>query len=373
MIKQLFPQKQSFPRRRESSHQPGYVIPVTLIFISAIVAIAGLLYAMSAIYTPYQHIMIEQEKARQLALGGIHIGMSSLSQPCQKKEKKETGQQQKEGPAAQEKEEALFLARLITGFDRWQLFTFTKERDGIAGEIKICITCEDGKVNLNEIYDFKKHQFTNKAGGQWKLFVTELMKRIQTKMGGHNLFNALENFLKKRSDPLNDVTDLFAIKEFELFKNNLFYEPEQEKKQKPLFLADLFTVHTNQPMLDPWLISYSMLATFDLSRNAVAGKDPLALVNDLLKGFKKTSSLKEWWEKFLSKIYGKGLQSLPKTIESVLSTTFEPKNFCIMSHGSFGSVTQRVVAIVERQPVAAGTGKTSSECYDVSIKRLYWV
>jgi len=364
------------------NNKRGFALPLTMALVSAMVALTGLLYLAGAVFLPYQRAMILQEKVRQLALGGVQIGMSQLSRSFEPEKKADTNDASAQKPPEPDIGPAQFLAYLLANLYKWQTIDLIKSRDGIAGQIKLCISVEEGKINLNQMYDFKNHRFIDLGSAKegWKTVIAEIIKRIEKKMNVTGLFAPLEAFLRKRTAPLNDVTELLAIPEFGAFKNNIFYEPslpetaetkEKSEKNKPLYLTDIFTVATDRPQIEPWVISDSLLTGLDLSRASLEGKNTAVLMEQTLKGFKKNSAIKDLWSSKLGKIYGKELQSLPKNIESVLSTAFEPKNFCIRVTATSGSLMQQLCAIVERRPHASAG--QSSRLYDVVIKRLYWL
>ncbi len=354
------------------------MLPVTLIFVCAIVAITSFIYVLAAMYVPYQRTFIAQEKAYQLAMGGVQIACSQLARTFESESpSKSIGSPL---PAnASPLPEAQQYAHILSSLDMWQTITLNRPSDHISGQIKICITPEDGKININQIYDFSRHLFADFGSikGGWRNAMMDMFKRIEKNTGASALFAPFEHFLKQHSGQLNDLTELLAIPEFSVFSNQLFYKPaiqknssNESKQKKTLYLTDLFTIHTSKKLISPWLFSSSLLELFDLSRNNVIGKTPDLLLANELKEFKKSGLIGDLWSKIFTKIYGKGLQSLPKNIESVLDTIFEPQLFCIYVHGLFGTVTQQICVIVERRQ-STNRGAGSKKHFDVVIKRLY--
>jgi hypothetical protein len=350
----------------------AFVLPVTLIFIAATIAIASVIYLLAAVYVPYQRTINGQEKAYQLALGGVQIACSQLGRSFEPEKKEATGgaNTQPNPPPP----EVQFLAHTLPILNQWQTIQLNKERDGITGSIKICISSEDGKIDLNQIYNVAQHTFANmgpiKEG--WKIVMQELCTRIEKRLPATGLFAALEKFLAKRDIPLNDITELFNIPEFAVFKKNIFYQPPEKTGEKniPIYLADIFTLFTYTPLLSPWFLSSSIMVLLEISRESIRSKSPEELMSGLLKDVKKNDSIKDLWNKILAKIYGKELQSLPKNIESMLSTTFDPKSFSIMVQATTGAARQQICAVVERvRAVPASPDKPGH--YDVVIKRLY--
>jgi hypothetical protein len=88
-----------------------------------------------------------------------------------------------------------------------------------------------------------------------------------------------------------------------------------------------------------------------------------------IKNFKARVNWQQDWKAILLPVYGKELRTLPKNIDSVLSTNFAPRYFSVLVHGTVGEVTQNIYAILERNKQQQG----DSIEYDVAIKKLYWL
>ncbi len=336
----------------------GYIFILTLMMIATATVIGTYIFIRGSFYVPYMHTMIQREKAKELALGGLQIAVSQLGYI----KSEQTQKNQKEDQTAQAKK---FLQTILPIINRWQNFPLKKNVDGIDGEIKICIVCEDGKINLNDIYDFAQHKFKGEkqSKGDWSKIMQQVFKSING-----NLFPALEAFLKKQKYKLNDVTQLLTIKEFKVFQNKIFYDPPEKSSQKSaIYLTDLFTVHSSGASIEPWLFSNAMLNVLKF-KEAQFGDvtNRKKQVERWLKNFKLSSNWNTDWDSTLKIMYGK---ELPKTIASVLNTTFDPKYFSVISYATVGKVTIRCIAIMERIK-RASNGKTR---YDVSLRKLYWL
>lgn len=352
------------------TQKPGYVIPLTLSIIALSITIVSYIYIRSAVYVPYMSLMAKREQAKMLALGGVNIALSEILQ-------KNKGSQ-KEDPAKQ------LVKNILPALNRVQTFTFKQETDGISGEIQITITCEAGKIPINDVYDFETQKFIEleSGGGQnivvppggvkadkksWKDLLQELFKRIEAQTGGKKLFEAFEKFLKTRQYKVNDVSELLTIKEFDVFKHSVWYEAPQQKKerrgekQRPLYLQDLFTV-TNSKKINPWFFSDSLLGVLDLPR-AQAGqiKNRDKEVSKWVQSFNPTQNWKTEWEKQLKPIYGSDLQNLPKGIEMIFDNQTVPSYFSVIAQGTVDEVVQKVVAIIVTDKAAT------------SIYRIYWL
>jgi len=353
----------------------GYILIFTLLITAAMTAVVTYIFNRGIIYVPFIQLMIDQEKAKTIALSGIQIIASQLT--YQEKEKKAPATEKKITPQ-QNNDEKKLLARILPILNRWQTFELKDNVEGIDAQLQICLMSEEGKINLNKIYDFSQHKFRGqeKKQGNWKKILQEIFKRTEKINKGKDLFSSLEKFLNKQQQQLNDVTELLTIKPFIIFKNNLFYEPphklEQEKSpiKQPLYLTDIFTTNSNKDTIEPWLLSNSLDQLFGLKQVEFGDiKQRKQIVNQWLKNFKKTAKWKQDWNTQLKPVYEKELQSLPQGIDSILSTTFEPKMFSILSYATVGRITQRLFAIVER----IKSSQNGQTVYDIKIRKLYWL
>lgn len=359
----------------------GYIFIMTLFMIAGMMAAATYVYIRGSIYIPFMKFVVQREQAKMLAYGAIEIGIQQLAQFDIEKDSPDqnTVMLPTDGKATQPKATSDILkrlyARIMPSINRWQLFELKKEIDGIAGTVRICITCEEGKFDINQLYDFKRKLFVNPTDQRpIPVELLELLfKRIESATGTKNLLASLQQYLKKRGYPLNDITQLLSIKEFAPFINQLFYEPTVEKKakEKPtLYLADLFTVHSGKATIEPRLLSDSWLGVLQM-KQAVRSEieKRTELVKKLIKQFKQTAVWKSDWNTQLKPIYQKELQSLPKGIDSLLGVQFDPRRFTMRIESTVEGVVQRLLVLVERGEEFV----REKAAYDVHIKKLYWL
>lgn len=357
-----------------NTHQrSGFILVLTLMILSMIVMLVTQLFQNSMIHFYFDRTMIEREKARSLAKGGIELAISMLTI---QEEKKPTD---KAAPALQKPDEEKkdpnieLLKRIEPALNRWQSFKLKEDVDGIDGEIKLCITSEDGKIDINQWYDFNKKKFIGEGETSLdgkKLFKA-LFNSVKKTASGKDLFEVFEKFLKQRQYKLNEVTELLSIKEFrEAFKEAIFYEPPAlkgtKKEQRPVYLMDIFTLWSEAKTLNSWLLSDSICAIVGLKRAEPGDTQAREKeVEQLLKGMKSIEGdIKVTWEKVLQKLYGKELKAVPNEFSSLLAQKFEAKTFGILSYGTVGAITQKIFAIIERS-------KNAQVPY--TIKRLYWL
>ena len=365
----------------------GYIMIVTLLVVSLAMVLVAYMINRGTVYLPLTKTVIEREKAKELAFAGLQMAMSQLayadvvekdeqepekkpaqpaSQPKDKdkeKEEQKPAEQPKEQPGAAEGKQLLKL--LWPVMNRWQTFKLDAAKDDIDGEISICLMSEQGKININELYNFEKHEFIGQKKQQEEL--RNLLKDIfegitKEAKTSSNLFDAFEKFLKERQDKLRDVTELITIKEFEPFKNSMFYTPAEGESKKRLFLTDIFTVWSQTPIMNPWFFSSSMQQILGL-------EVPKSIPEESLKTFKMSYSWPQDWDKIFSKLYKKELKTLPKGFPVILAATFGPEIFSVLSYGKVGEITHRIFAILERD----AQDRQEKAPAKVTIKKIYWV
>ena len=343
----------------------GFILITTLMILSLAMVLISFIINRSTIFFPLAQTVIDREKAKELALGGLQLASSQLAYAdvVEKKEKPNDQKQQVDEGPAQAKQ---FLKTLMPVLNRWQKVKLDFAKDGLDAEINICIMSEDGKINLNELYDFEKHTFVGSGKDQEELKKTlqEIFGNIKKVSDSEGLFESLEAFLKERNDKIRDITELLTIKEFSIFKNNIFYTPEHKSgAKKPLYLTDIFTLWTQNRTIDPWLISYSVRTILDLP------EPNQGAVDNALKNFKESYTWPADWNNLFSKIYKKEFNSLPKGITQLLGTTFGPETFSVLSYAKVGSITHRLFAILVRDT----SEREDKEPAKILIKKLYWI
>jgi len=372
---------------KEQNHKSGFALIVTMIMISLIASITVFIARKSTLFAPYAKIAIHQQKARQLALGGVQLAISKLAS-ITKPEKQTTTDQGQQRP---QKMDDTYLAQqllthLVPIINQSQTIPLKKAFDGIDGKIEFCITSEHGKININQLYDFEKHRFIDehekatddeKKKGARQL-IKNVFEQVQKAMGATNLFESFEKFIKQRQYKLNDVTELLAAPGFDIFKNYLFYVPptlmkDSEKAWRPIFLTDLFTLESGKKQIEPWLLSDSLRGGFGFSRVAQESQEKKEsthkMIQEALKKFSLSTDWKKDWDKMLAPSLKKEYGSLSPSITSHLSTKFESTIFSVVSYGTFANVTQRLYALLERSVQKA----KDDVVIHVKIKKIYWL
>lgn len=408
------------------TNEVGYILILSMMIIAASITLVTIITTKSGVFVPYARLVVDREKASLLAFGGVQMALSQLALPSQKEDEHGTAsaettkkeEMQRNAPAEKERPntqwvnqirdgESAFLNRLLPVLNQWQIFTLSKEKDGVDGQVRICIVSEEGKIDINQIYDFKTKKFVGEgqddqgkqrqesggqekkkevgaqtplhqgSGGQekaadMKKVMSELFARVQQRMGGEELFVAFETFLKERKEPLIDVTELLHAKGFAVFKDALFYEPtdttkKSGKQEQALFLTDIFTVSSGRKQLNPWLFSQSLRTLWGLET-----QDNKSILQETIKKFQQNTIGRptEWrsdWGNILESLYKKKAKDLPALVPALLDPTFEANTFSVLSYGKIGKVTQKLLAIV------AGERDSEGNFQQITIKKIYWL
>lgn len=357
----------------------GFVIPLVLLLISIITVLVIGIYQRGSTFVPYMNVVIKREQAKMLALSGVQVAMSQLAQPRgfdEKQKPDERKDQQKQAaqqPSAQQQAKDL-LFELLPTLNQWQTFALKKSIDGIDGKIQIALSSEDGKIDINNIYDFTRRRFVGEGQttGDWKKVMQYVCKQIQKKMKiSEDLFESFEKFLKQRHYKVNDATELLPLDAFKQFARTIFYAPPKTKNEsdRPFYLLDIFTVYGSQ-QLQPWLLSDSIRGIFQMKRvEPIDEKKKKEMIEEVLKKFSLNITIAKDWNTLFQPLYGIELKRLFKGIEPLFASSFDPRIFSVVSYGVIGDMTQRVFAVLER---VRHVDKAKT-WYDVKVRKLYWI
>lgn len=357
------------------------ILLFVLLILSAVAILIQQLVRSNWVGTIFNNRMIEKEQAKILAYSGINLAISQLT--LHEDENDKNNDDKTDNIKAIKK----MLKRVYPNLNKWQVFNLEKKYYGMDGKIQICISCENGKININEIFDFKKKEF--------KKEYQDVFKGLSLKgvFSEGEFGKILTSFLKKRGRKLDDISELLEIKQFKGLE--FFYDPPKiainKKDIAPndrISLQDLFTTWTKDDKIDMMFLSDSMLTIMGLRR-------PLANDAEMLKdkyaGFINSFN-KDWaknWEEnwsHLQPIYGSKSAAL-KLFNSFLSKEFGPNCYSVLSYGMVGATTQRLLAIIkeveeektaEDKKDAASTKKDEDEKKESSVKtfrimKIYWL
>lgn len=344
----------------------GYILVLTLIILSIMVIMVTQLFNKGRTHLYFSKVMIEREQAKQIALGGLQLAMNQLAVNPEKNDEQKTEEKSDEKKEKQDPN-ILFLKKNLATLNLWQEYRLSEDIEGIDGTVKFCIMSENGKLDINKIFDFTTKKFLHEgaAQGDMKKAVSALFASAKKFLNNKDLFEAFEKFLKQRQYKVHDVTELLAIEDFQkVFKDKVFYEPPtaEKKEQRPVYLTDIFTISSDQPEMNAWLLSDSIRALFALKRSEISEQGQRS-IEQLLSTIKSVSGdLKTVWETSLEKLYSKELKAVSNDLTILLSAKFRATLFSVLSYGTVGKITQKVFALIEVQE----PGK-------FLVKKLYWL
>lgn len=372
--------------------QQGYILILALSMLSLILVVVTGLYNRATPFIFFDAAVIKREKAMQLALTGLQVAMSQLAANVEPPKEAKVPEGQPKGPTNSplipsdlrsqaeansiEGRNKLFKALLPT-LNHFQKFPLTQAQDGIKGSLEICISCEQGKLNINELFDFKTKKFIGegKPQGDMRKMMQSVFAKLALYTNDKNLFGAFEKFLKQRHSKLHEVTELLRSKEFQsVFALRQFYEPPTQNnenvpkgKKQAVYLTDLFTIWSDQDTASVWVLSDAVCAVFGFNRVEFGDTKLRKQMTDQAIEQKAlgATTVEAVWPKGPQALYGKEVGAINAELKPLLSASFEPDTFSVISRGTIGNISQKIFAIIERRD-PEGDRSTS-----FVIKRLY--
>lgn len=331
----------------------GSVLIFSLIILSLITLLTQQLLHMVYVGSSFIQAMSDRERAEALVIGGINIALAQLTvvEDDQGDKKKQPTLLQKENKKEEKNPlEKKLLKRLLPHLNRWQTFNLKEQIDGIDGQVKICISCEQGKININEMFDFEKQTIKK----EYNALLQGLEIKGTFKPG--EMAKKILDYLTKRKRKLDDVSELYEIPGFNQL--SIFYSPPSEISQKKgkfqpnstLTLQDIFTTWTDNASIDPLMMSDSVLAMLGLRRplahDAQTLKEQYKKFIDAFDPAWASDWLSNW--KKVEPFLGNNTKLL-KNLKDIFSKEFGPKIYSVLSCGKVGNVEQRLLAVVMKE------------------------
>ena len=326
--------------------QRGYILVLTMIIVSLLVTLVTQMYYSGTLFSSFASVAVQREKAKMLAESGVSIACGQLyvSGAAQPEIKQARGAQsvQQEDPIRK------LLEKVIPVLNTWQTFSFNRKTDGIDGAVHIYVTCEEGKIHLNDLLtlmtDVKLPE--NQVAALKKLFskIAEI-----NGLEGDLYKSAFDFFEQRKHIWLNDITELLTAPGFDQFANFVFVlRAIDKKKQKPrVFLTDLFTPQSRYGKIDPWVLSSSVRFVLGMTNpddNKIQDR-----LKTALKSYKKSYNWSADWDVIFKPVYGIEYAALSKEITSLFTPDFNPVAFSVVSYATVGRVTQGVFALLLRK------------------------
>ncbi len=336
----------------------GSIVVACLLLLSIIIIFTEQLLRNVLVGTLFTKTMTDREHAEMLALGGIQVAIASLTILPEKKDdklgggKKSLQDGQDPGDDADPKKNAAkkdrqLLARLLPHLNRWRSFPLTQEIDGIDGQIKICISSENGKININEAFAFKKQELKK----EYEALLGGL--EVKGKMAPGDMLKNITEYFKKRKRKLDEISELSLIPGLEHL--NIFYEPpvpaaKKNKAAEPnaeIMLQDIFTIWSGTDTIEPLLFSDALCSIFSVRRPTATDASKMKEAFKKIAQSFSSSWLGNWesnWEN-IEPIYGEKPKFLDK-VQPIFSKQFGPKVYSVISCGRVGNAEQKVLAII---------------------------
>ncbi len=308
----------------------------------------SLYFAQTVMYRQLMTTLITEQKTQRLALGCVALATNIITVTPEKDDKK-TATKTPEPAAEKTNDNETLLKQMFPYFNKQETFQLTEKDDGIDAKIFITIQSEQGKLNLNSLYDIETKKFIDegKQNDRKKLCVW-LFEKIAQITKTTTLFPAFEKHMSSRKTDFNDVTELLSIKEFEaVFHDRVFLNFDNPQQQENVFLTDIFTVSTEQETINPWLFSYSWCK--------ILGLKPKQTLTDEEKKklFKVSSDAHDWetdwksnWEN-LQVLYNKEYKDLAQEIKTILTPLFEVNIFSLLLKANIKETSSTIFTIVK--------------------------
>ncbi|MCK4517573.1 hypothetical protein KAT92_02270 [Candidatus Babeliales bacterium] len=366
-----------------SHKKPSYILIFTLTILSLVTILTQQLLRTVYVGTHFDQAMIEREHAEMLALGGVNLAIAQLTSKIHTNKKDQKKTKEKKDPAfakasagREKKQRTKMLKRVLPNLNRWQVFDLQENIDGVEGQVKICVSCENGKININEAFDFKKKQFKP----EYKKLL-ESLKFKKQQASGAQIVKQLTTFLKKRNRKLEEISLLQtqALKTV----SQLFYKPpertEKRRDSKPnekLAIQDIFTIWSKSDKLEALFLSDALCAIFGFRRpRAFDSQTRKEKFETVIKSFdpNKDENNPDYWKTLHPLYEQKGSFKIEDF--KIFSSKFEPTVYSVLSSGKVGNVEQKLLAIIEKE---SKKGEDSKQVNNLQIKpfkiiRLYWI
>ncbi len=335
----------------------GYILFLMFTILSVCSVLISLYFSQVIVYRQLMHELINKEKANRLALSAISLAQALMTPKDEGNEEQKAIIPAPNAQATKASDDQKILLQLFDCWNKELSYQLSTKDDGLNAKIFLNVQSEQGKLNLNSLYDFEKKKFLYEGTPKdRKKICACIFDKIATINKKPTLFPAFEKYLAKRDFDINDVTELLSIKEFaDAFKDDLFIEfemsHEQDQHEKlakkissKVFLTDLFTTSTEQETINPWLFSPSWIKILDLKPKQTLTDD------EKKKIFSQVAKTAHWdsdWNKSLKDFYQKEYKDIPQEIKTILTTDFEANIFSLLLKVNIGETNSIIFTIVK--------------------------
>ena len=324
-------------------NQRGYILLLVFSMLSLCMSLISLFFSRTVTYQHLMQVLTEKDTAINLAYSSTELGQAIFYVP-EKDDKKQDSNNNNSSKnlSAYQKQ----LTKILPYINTNTTYKLSESAEGIQATIKLHLSSESGKINLNSLYDFRLKKFFNEGKeDDRKKFCEWLFEKISKITKKPSLFASFEQFLKKRTTEFNDVTELLSAPDFaEVFNDNIFLTNDTISSQK-VYLTDIFTITTDSEMINPWFLSHSWLLLLDLKFKNLSDQEQKKLVDS----FKNKVNWEVDWNTSLRLIYQKEYEDLPKEIKSLLTTECEANIFSLLLSATITETTATIFTILKKQ------------------------
>lgn len=362
------------------------------VVLYALMVIAAMLFLVQGIIkgvflnNRFTSNMIAREQAELLAYSGIQLAIAQLTvtDDADEENKQPAGNEKEAKPDEGKKQKAM-LKRVLPNLNRWQTCKLHKKGDQVDGTIKFCISSENGKLNINEVFDFETMAFKKPFAD----FIKKLEIPPVIKPG--EVHDRLIEFFKKRKKRLYDVSELLLVPGLQTL--DIFYNPPsmptKDKQSMPntnVMLLDVFTVWTGDDKINPLWFSDSWCGILGLRRpladDAEKHKEAFKKVIEQIKPEQKPDWDNQW--SIVEPMYGQKSKSVG-SIKENFTKEFGSTVYSVLSCGKVEEVECKLLAILQSQTVPEKTAKPKDNAQNeakspggqpkkiLKILRIYWL
>ena len=179
----------------------GSITLLVLMLLSIISLLTQAIINRAVVQHSYDQFMVLREQAKSLAIAGIYVAGAQLTLQNYGQPPTRSGSS---GEQVEDKDK-LFLSNVLPTLNQMQTFKLSADSDGSEGTISICITCENGKFNINKAFDFAAREFRE----PYKSLFGRLSFRMPNGGGTSAAGVVLEkitDYMNKQGRPLRDVS-----------------------------------------------------------------------------------------------------------------------------------------------------------------------
>lgn len=347
----------------------GFIFIYVLLLSLLILSLGTYIFNRGVTFPSYVKTSTRNEQAQQLAFSGLHWARALLAISKKKKDESVSTKAAPDGKTQENKNENIFneISTIFPNINQWQVFDLKEHVDGIDGVLKICITNEEGKININSLFDFKNKKFVNEK-------IIDLLSLKLEHFGIKDFKSHIEQFFKKRGYPLTIITEILEDDYFkEAFKDKVFYTPlssdelKDKKSKGNIYLTDLFTTYTPTELkINPWLFSDSVSQLFDVRRaSSQKIEERKKHIESLKNEFKTSYDWQKDFKKCLQPMYEKSIDQYITFLKNDLTLRY----FGVLCEGLFAGSIKKVYAILQKKERA----QDDEIMYDVNIIQVYFL